>query len=198
MENGRCFGNVDLSPGKVMWAQRKIRLFTCLIVIALFISGCSSVSYHWYTKTDATIKLSIANDRVIRMLIILNYSNRDEVKKLESEKELLKEELDVHDYFDYEQNQSDFLLVHYTEGNEQVVGFYNFNFASRDFDLGNEKVITILKHFGMMEAADKNKQKISYSKLLEADAFMFRSILIEGTKQVLKEPNWYDERFAKQ
>lgn len=176
--------------------MKKIRFIMCLSAILLLLGSCSSQRYHWYTTPDATVKLSLSGERVVRMLVILNYSGTSEIKKLESEKALLIEQLGIRDYFEYSRNKSDFLLVHYTGGADHAVGFYNFNFQSKDFNMSDEKVLTILKHFGLMEAADEKRHRISYSQLLESEEFIFRFILTEGTKQILKEPNWFDERFA--
>ena len=129
------------------------------------------------------------------MLVIVNYSGENTIKELNEEKSFLYEKNQVKDYFDYNENKEEFLLVHYTEGTKAVVAFYNFNFASKDFDMNKDNVKAILDYFGIKESFDKEIRGINYSKLLESKSFVFASIFTEGKRQTLDTPNWYYEKF---
>ena len=181
---------------KSFWNLKKVLSIICLSFVLTLLSSCSKTNFYWYVKEDSTIKMSVINDKKIeRMLIILNYSGIDTVKRLNEEMQFLIEENQIEDYFNYNTHKDDFFLVHYTEGREAVVAFYNFNFNSEEFNQANEKIKVIMDYFGMNQSFDTNKNEVNYSKLLASEDFKFASILQEGKIQILEEANWFDERF---
>ena len=54
--------------------QRKLSLGFFLIVLCVILTGCSSVSYHWYTEPDRSVKFSVKAGKDQRLLIITNVS----------------------------------------------------------------------------------------------------------------------------
>lgn len=69
--------------------QRKLSLGFFLIVLCVILTGCSSVSYHWYTEPDRSVKFSVKAGKVQRLLIITNVSQLESMK-LNEEKNWLE------------------------------------------------------------------------------------------------------------
>lgn len=79
--------------------QRKLSLGFFLIVLCVILTGCSSVSYHWYTEPDCSVKFSVKAGKVQRLLIITNVSQLESMK-LNEEKNWL-EAMNIRDYFPF-------------------------------------------------------------------------------------------------
>lgn len=173
--------------------QRKLSLGFFLIVLCVILTGCSSVSYHWYTEPDRSVKFSVKAGKDQRLLIITNVSQLESMK-LNEEKNWL-EAMNIRDYFDIQQYPKDFFLVHYTSPGQGGVVFYNFNFAVPEYDLENENVAAILDHFGLTEALDPQTHTIGKEALISAQTFPHHDLFENGDYQRLKTPNWYEERW---